>query len=254
MEEIRIGVAHRGAGLAPVFAAVEGGYFREHGLEPRLVFVPGPPARARGADRRGGRLHQLRGAELILANLQPAATRCHRFGDQPQRAADRRRGRASRRAEELRGKRWGVISPQRCRRVRDRDGVRALGLGRRQGCRDRGGRLRARPRLDLLLDAKQRRRRRSCTRPSRSRPSSAAGTSSRTSAASTWRSRTAALRRRGACCASAAGQSLRYVRAYCQAVYRFRTDAQFGIDVLRKYTGRDRRGRHGSRPGCCLPG
>jgi hypothetical protein len=30
---------------------------------------------------------------------------------------------------------------------------------------------------------------------------------------------------------------LRYVRAYCQAVYRFRTDAAFGIAVLRKYTG-----------------
>jgi hypothetical protein len=30
---------------------------------------------------------------------------------------------------------------------------------------------------------------------------------------------------------------LRYVRAYCQGVYRFRTDAGFGIEVLRKYTG-----------------
>jgi len=28
----------------------------------------------------------------------------------------------------------------------------------------------------------------------------------------------------------------RYVRAYCQAVYRFRTDAAFGTAVLRKYT------------------
>ncbi len=30
---------------------------------------------------------------------------------------------------------------------------------------------------------------------------------------------------------------MRYVRGYCRGVYRFRTDAQFGIDVLRKYTG-----------------
>jgi hypothetical protein len=30
---------------------------------------------------------------------------------------------------------------------------------------------------------------------------------------------------------------LRYVRAFCQAVHRFRSDAQFGIHVLRKYSG-----------------
>jgi NitT/TauT family transport system substrate-binding protein len=28
-----------------------------------------------------------------------------------------------------------------------------------------------------------------------------------------------------------------YVRAFCQGVYRLRTDAAFGIEVLRKYTG-----------------
>jgi ABC-type nitrate/sulfonate/bicarbonate transport system substrate-binding protein len=31
--------------------------------------------------------------------------------------------------------------------------------------------------------------------------------------------------------------ALRYVRAYCRGVYRFRTDATFGVAVLRKYTG-----------------
>jgi hypothetical protein len=30
---------------------------------------------------------------------------------------------------------------------------------------------------------------------------------------------------------------LRYVRAFCQAVHRFRSDAQFGIHVLRKFSG-----------------
>ena len=30
---------------------------------------------------------------------------------------------------------------------------------------------------------------------------------------------------------------LRYVRAFCQAVHRFRSDAEFGIHVLRKYSG-----------------
>ena len=31
--------------------------------------------------------------------------------------------------------------------------------------------------------------------------------------------------------------ALRFVRGYCRGVYRFRTDARFGLDVLRKYTG-----------------
>ena len=35
---------------------------------------------------------------------------------------------------------------------------------------------------------------------------------------------------------------LRYVRAYSQGVYRFRTDAAFGIDVIRKYSGETDRG------------
>jgi hypothetical protein len=30
---------------------------------------------------------------------------------------------------------------------------------------------------------------------------------------------------------------LRYVRSFCQAVHRFRSDAEFGIHVLRKYSG-----------------
>jgi hypothetical protein len=31
----------------------------------------------------------------------------------------------------------------------------------------------------------------------------------------------------------------RYVKAFCQAVHRFRSDADFGIHVLRKYSGED---------------
>jgi NitT/TauT family transport system substrate-binding protein len=30
---------------------------------------------------------------------------------------------------------------------------------------------------------------------------------------------------------------LRYVRAFCQAVHRFRSDAEFGVHVLRKHSG-----------------
>jgi ABC-type nitrate/sulfonate/bicarbonate transport system substrate-binding protein len=44
MDRIRIAIAHRGAGLAPVFAAIEGGFFREQGLEAELVSTPGHPS------------------------------------------------------------------------------------------------------------------------------------------------------------------------------------------------------------------
>ena len=42
MEKIRIACANRGAGTAPVFSAVEGGYFKENGLDPELIFYAGP--------------------------------------------------------------------------------------------------------------------------------------------------------------------------------------------------------------------
>ncbi|QYU66705.1 ABC transporter substrate-binding protein [Leptolyngbya sp. 15MV] len=44
METIRIGVAHRGAGLAPVFAAIECGALHRAGLRAELVDTPGHPA------------------------------------------------------------------------------------------------------------------------------------------------------------------------------------------------------------------
>ena len=39
MDRIRIGIAHWGAGIAPVFAGVEGGYFAAHGLDGEPIFV-----------------------------------------------------------------------------------------------------------------------------------------------------------------------------------------------------------------------
>ena len=56
---------YRGAGIAPVFATVEGGYFREQGLEPELVSYQGHPV-ARGPDRRRGATSPMRsGPEVI---------------------------------------------------------------------------------------------------------------------------------------------------------------------------------------------
>jgi NitT/TauT family transport system substrate-binding protein len=51
------------------------------------------------------------------------------------------------------------------------------------------------------------------------------------------RSRTAAPPPRGELLRQRPDTALRYVRAYCRGVYRFRTDSAFGIAVLRKYTG-----------------
>ena len=76
MEKIRIAMAHRGAGLAPVFAAIEGGFFREQGLEPELVAYAGTSRFTRRAHRREGGFHQFGRA---LSSFSPInATRATR--------------------------------------------------------------------------------------------------------------------------------------------------------------------------------
>src|SRR5438046_9310966 len=43
MEKIRIACGNRGVGTSPLFAAVEGGYMKDHGLDPELKFYEGHP-------------------------------------------------------------------------------------------------------------------------------------------------------------------------------------------------------------------
>src|SRR5207249_1292367 len=43
MDTIRIACGNRGVGTSPLFAAVEGGYMKDHGLDPELKFYEGHP-------------------------------------------------------------------------------------------------------------------------------------------------------------------------------------------------------------------
>ena len=234
MDTIRIAVAHWGAGLAPVFAGIEGGYFAGQGLDAELVFIGG---HANALDALvAGDVHFTNtvGPELILAN-------CRRGGDAVviasaiSRSAQQisaRPGLTTR--EQLRGKRWGVVARN------DADEcsiVMAFERWNWDPARDAeivvvgtDG-----PRLDLLLD------------PPRIDVAIMHAPEPFQAAQRGWnlvedlgrldvafQNSCAATTRRFV--AQRPDVVRRYVRAYCQAVYRFRTDAAFGTAVLRKYT------------------
>jgi ABC-type nitrate/sulfonate/bicarbonate transport system substrate-binding protein len=215
--EIRIGVAHRGAGIAPLFAAVEGGYFHEQGLDPKLIPCPGHPRALQALVDGEVDFINTVGPELIMANLQQVSAR-------PGLAA----------REDLRGRRWGVVARN------DADECSIVMAF------DRWGWNLARdaeivvvgveaPRLDALLDTK----RIDVAILHAPEPFQAAKRGwnlvedlGRLDVA--FQNSCAAATRR--LIAERPEMVPRYVRAYCQAVYRFRTDAAFGTALLRKYT------------------
>jgi ABC-type nitrate/sulfonate/bicarbonate transport system substrate-binding protein len=236
MTPIKIGIAHWGAGIAPVFAAVEGGFFAAQELEPELVFVPGHD-RALAA-LLAGEVDFINsvGPEVLLANTTPGspggaviiASAISRSAVQ----IAARPGITSR--DELKGARWGVTARNdpdevSIRQAFDRWGwdvekdARIVVVGR------------DRPRLDALLDP-------SCVDAAMMHAPEPFQAENRG-----WRivddlgrldapiqNSCAVTSRR-----TLTGQPetvLRYVRAYAAAVWRFRTDARFGVDVLAKYT------------------
>ena len=196
MEKIRIGVAHTGAGIAPLFAAVDGGYFREHGLEPELVSCPGHPRALQALISGEVDFINSVGAELILANLQHRgdavviASAISRSAQQ----VSARPGLTTR--EELRGKRWGVVARNDADECAIVMAFERWGWDIARDAQDRRRRLRGpAPRCPARREA--RRRRHHARARSRSRRRSAAGTWWRTWAASTSPSRTAARPPRG---------------------------------------------------------
>ncbi len=235
MEKIKIALGNRGAGTAPVFATVEGGYFREQGLEAELIPYQGHSRSLQSLIAGAADFTNAVGAEVIMANRRHEggavviASAVSRSAQQ----ISARPGLTTR--ESLRGKRWGVVARQ------DADECAIAVAFERWGwdmARDAeivvvGN---ERPRLDLLLDA------------------------SRVDVAITHAPEPFQAARRGwntvddlarldvafqnSCAVttrrlveSQPDLALAYVRAYCRGVYRFRCDASFGIDVLRKYTG-----------------
>jgi NitT/TauT family transport system substrate-binding protein len=235
VEKVRIGVAHKGAGIAPLFAAVEGGYFREHGLEPELVSCPGHPRALQALLTGEVEFINSVGAELILADLQHSgdavviASAISRSAQQ----VSARPGVTTR--EDLRGKRWGVVARN------DADECSIVVAFERWGWNvARDARIvvvgSEAPRLDALLDAK----RVDVAIMHAPEPFQAAKRGwnlvedlGRLDVA--FQNSCAAATRR--MLEQRPLTVLNYVRAYCQAVYRFRTDAAFGIALLRKYTG-----------------
>jgi ABC-type nitrate/sulfonate/bicarbonate transport system substrate-binding protein len=235
MDRIRIAVAHRGAGLAPVFAAIEGGFFRAQGLEPELVPCHGHPPSLAALIAGEVEFTNSVGAELILANERhggDAVVIASAIGRSAQQVSARP-GIAS--LAELRGARWGVTARG------DADECAIAMAFERWGwdvARDAeivvvgtDG-----PRLDLLLDPAWV----DAAIMHAPEPFQAAkrgwalvadlgrlDVSVQNSCAATTRR---LLRDRPEL-------ALRYVRAFCQAVHRFRHDAEFGVGVLRKYGG-----------------
>jgi NitT/TauT family transport system substrate-binding protein len=235
LDKIKIAMAHRGAGVAPVFAALEGGYYRENGLEPELVFYHGHPNSLKAVIAGEADFTNAVGAELLLAN--------HRHGGDAvvlasaiSRSAQQVAGRPGiKTREDLRGKRWGVTfrnDADECAMIMafDRWGwniekdVEIVVVGN-DGAR-----------LDLLLNQ------------------------SKVDVAIMHAPETFQAPKRGyhivedfgrldvsfqnSCAASTRSYmkshpdiALRYVKSFCQAVHRFRSDAAFGIHVLRKYSG-----------------
>jgi NitT/TauT family transport system substrate-binding protein len=228
-------VAHWGAGIAPLFAAVEGGYLDEQGLEPKLVPCPGHPRALEALIAGEVDFINTVGPELILSNLKHSgnavviASAISRSAQQ----VSARPGLTQR--EDLRGKRWGVVARN------DADECSIVMAFERWGwtlARDAeivvvGADA---PRLDALLDTK----RVDVAIMHAPEPFQAAKRGwnlvedlGRLDVA--FQNSCAAATRR--LIAERPDTVLRYVRAYCQGVYRFRTDAAFGIALLHKYTG-----------------
>jgi ABC-type nitrate/sulfonate/bicarbonate transport system substrate-binding protein len=235
LEEIRIAVAHRGAGLVPVFAAVEGGYFREQDLEPRLDFVAG---------RHAGALEALIAGQADFINtVAPALIRANAehpgdaviiasaIGRSAQQIAARPPFTSR---EELRGRRWGVTARN------DADECVILMAFERWGwdvAKDAeivvvGT---GTPRLDLLLDAgKVDAAIMHAPEPFQALKRGWRIVEDLCRLDAPFQNSCAATTRR--LLRERPDIALRFLRGYCRGVYRFRTDAAFGLDVLRKYT------------------
>ena len=235
MDKIRIALANKGAATASVFATVEGGYFREQGLEPELVPYQGHSRSLAALIAGEADFTNAVGPEVIMAN------RRHRgdaviIASATRRSAQQVSGRPGLTArEQLRGKRWSIVA----RNDADECSI-AMAFERWGWDRTKDAEIVVvgsdGPRLDLLLDE----RRVDVAIMHAPEPFQAAkrgwtmiedlgrlDVAFQNSCAATTRR---LMRQRP-------DTALRYVRAYCSGIYRFRTDAAFGLAVLRKYTG-----------------
>ena len=235
MDKIKIAMPHRGAGVAPVFAAIEGGFYREQGLDVELVPYHGHSNSLKALIAGEADFTNAVGAELLLANARhsgDAVVVASAINCSAQQVAAVP---GIKTREDLRGKRWGVLArndADECAIIMafdrwgwsaDKD-IEIVVMG------DDGSR------LDLLLnpdrvDAAIMHAPETYQAPKRGyhivEDFGRLDVAFQNSCAATTR---AVLKQHP-------DVALRYVKAFCQAVHRFRSDPEFGIHVLRKYSG-----------------
>ena len=235
MDKIRIALANKGAAAAPVFATVEGGYFREQGLEPELVPYQGHSRSLAALIAGEADFTNAVGPEVIMANRRHQGDAVI-IASATSRSAQQVSGRPGLTArEQLRGKRWSIVA----RNDADECSI-AMAFERWGWDRTKDAEIVVvgsdGPRLDLLLDE----RRVDVAVMHAPEPFQAAkrgwtmiedlgrlDVAFQNSCAATTRR---LMRQRP-------DTALRYVRAYYRGLYRFRTDAAFGVAVPRKYSG-----------------
>lgn len=235
MEKIRVACGNRGVGTSPLFAAVEGGYMKENGLDPELKFYTGHPQALPALVAGEAEFTNTVSPDVITIDLRDGADVVI-VASAVSRSATyvtARPGLTKR--EELRGKRWGVLS----RGDADHCAI-AMAFERWGWDLDEDARIvpvgTGGPRLDRLLDPAQV----DVVIMHSPEPFQAAkrgwnlvedlrylDVAFQNSCAATTRR---FLRSRP-------DVALRYVRAYAQGLYRFRADGKFGIEVIRKYSG-----------------
>lgn len=235
MDNIKIGVAHRGAGLSPVFSALESGAFERVGLRVELVSCPGHPAALQALYRGEVDFINSVGPEVLLANRAhrgDAVVVASAIGRSAQQVSARP---GITRLQQLKGARWGVIT----RNDADECSI-AMAFNRWGWSLAHDAKIVAvgsdKPRLDALLDQ------------------------NRVDAVIMHAPEPFQAAKRGWQVVSDLGQLdvafqnscavttratvtrqpelvNRYVEAFCRGVWHFRTNALFGLGVLRKYTG-----------------
>src|SRR5260370_26236141 len=235
MEKIRIACGNRGVGTSPLFAAGEGGYREENGLDPQLQFYGGRPRALPALVAGEAEFTNTVSPDVITINLRDGAGVVIVASGVSRTATyvTARAGLTTR--PELRGKRWGVLA----RGDADHCAI-ALAFERWGWDLDKDAELvpvgTDGPRLDRLLDpAKVDVVIMHSPEPFQAAKRGWNLVEDLRRLAGAFHNRLAATTRRYA--KARPDVVLRYVRAYAQGVYRFRADGKFGVEVIRKYSG-----------------
>jgi alkyl hydroperoxide reductase subunit AhpC len=110
MEKIRVACGNRGVGTAPLFAAVEGGYFKGQGLDPELLYYQGLPQALTALVAGQADFTNTVSPDVITIDLRTGADVVIVASAVSRSATYVCAQPGLRRREDLRGKRWGVLA------------------------------------------------------------------------------------------------------------------------------------------------